>query len=123
MRETGILSITRCEHTWQVRYASFNPYDPDRSPYLCPNEGALMTLLYHWGIDTWSIQQAVTALRKGGVAVVAVVLSEAQMQTYFPLQRPLGIGKKAGGAGGQADPPQDIALRRDRCRSRANAAL
>ena len=70
MRETGILSIVRHGHTSQVRYASFNPYDMDRLPYQCSDEGALVTLLDHWGIDTWSLQQAIAALRKGGVAVL-----------------------------------------------------
>jgi len=84
MRETGILSIVRCGHTSQVRYASFNPYDVDRRPYLCPDESALDTLLHRCGLDAWSLQQATTALRKGEVAVLPVALTEAQLQAYFP---------------------------------------
>jgi hypothetical protein len=30
IRETGILRIVGCEHTSQVRYASYNPYDVDQ---------------------------------------------------------------------------------------------
>jgi hypothetical protein len=65
MRETGILSIVKRGPTSQVRYASFNPYDIDRLPYPCPDEGALVTLLHHFGINGWSLQQAVAALRRG----------------------------------------------------------
>jgi hypothetical protein len=84
MRETGILSIVKRGPTYQVRYASFNPYDIDRRPYPCPDEGALVTLVHHFGINAWSLQQAVAALRKGEVAVLPVVLPEAQLQAYFP---------------------------------------
>ena len=65
MTEAGILSIMRRGHTYQVRYASSNPYDMDRPPYLCPDEGAMITLLHHYGIDAWSLQQAIAVLRKG----------------------------------------------------------
>jgi len=88
MRETGILSIVKRGPTAQVRYASFNPYDKDRLPYPCPNEDAMVTLLHHFGINGWSLQQAVAALRKGEVAVLPVALSEAQLQAYFPPPRP-----------------------------------
>jgi hypothetical protein len=87
MRETGILSIVRRGHTSQVRYAAFNPYDMDRRPYQCPDEGALVTMLQHWGIDAWSLQQAIVALQKGEIAVLPLALSEAQLQVYFPPQR------------------------------------
>jgi hypothetical protein len=88
MRETGILSIVKRGSTCQVRYASFNPYDKDRLPYPCLDEGALVTLLHYFGINGWSLQQAVAALRKGEVAVLPVALSEAQLQAYFPQPRP-----------------------------------
>jgi hypothetical protein len=123
MRETGILSIVRCEHTLQVRYASFNPYDLDRSPYTCPTENALVTILHQWGIDAWSLRQAVAALRKGEVAVISVVLSEAQLQTYFPPQRPACIGQDAEGACGQAEPSLVPAPGRDVRRTRAKASI
>ena len=84
MRETGILSIIRCGPTLRVRYASFNPYDMDRRTYQCSDENAVVTLLHHCGIDAWSLQQALAALRKGEVAVLPVALSEAQLQRYFP---------------------------------------
>jgi hypothetical protein len=88
MRETGILSIVKRGSTAQVRYASFNPYDKDRLPYPCPDEGAMVALLHHFGINGWSLQKAATALRKGEVAVLPVALSEAQLQAYFPPPRP-----------------------------------
>jgi hypothetical protein len=84
MTEAGILSIMRRENTYQVRYASSNPYDMDRLPYLSPDEGAMITLLHHYGIDAWSLQQATAVLRKGGMVVLPLVLSEAQRQAYFP---------------------------------------
>jgi hypothetical protein len=84
MTEAGMLSIMRREQTYQVRYASSNPYDVDRPPYLCPDESAMITLLHHYGIDPWSLQQAMAVLRKGGMAVLPLVLSEAQRQAYFP---------------------------------------
>jgi hypothetical protein len=84
MAEAGILSIMRRGHTYRIRYASSNPYDMDRPPYLCPDEGAMITLLHHYGIDAWSLQQAIAVLRKGGMAVPPLVLSEAQRQACFP---------------------------------------
>ena len=51
MAEAGILSIMRRGHTYRIRYASSNLYDMDRPPYLCPDEGAMITLLHHYGID------------------------------------------------------------------------
>jgi hypothetical protein len=123
MRETGILSIVRCEHTLQVRYASFNPYDLDRLPYTCPTESALVTMLHQWGIDAWSLQQAVAALRKGEVAVVSVVLSEAQLQTYFSPQRPVCFGKDAEGVRGQGDSSLVPVPGRDVRRTRAKASI
>jgi hypothetical protein len=108
MRETGMLSIVRRGNTYQVRYASFNPYDMDRLPYQCSAEAILVALLHHYGIDAWSCQQAVAALRKGEVAVLPVVLSEALLQAYFPLQRKqtLPVSTDTGDTRGQADPPR-----------------
>jgi hypothetical protein len=105
MRETGILSIVKHGHTFQIRYASFNPYDMDRLPYPCSDEGALATLLHHWGIDTWSFQQAIAALRKGDVAVLPVALSLARLQAYFPPQCAPRGGQDARDEGGQTHPP------------------
>jgi len=105
MRETGILSIVRRGDISQVRYASFNPYDLDRLPYQCSNETALVALLHHWGIDTWSLQQAIAALRKGEVAVLRVVLSEAQLHTYFPPRHAPRVCREARDEGGQTPPP------------------
>jgi hypothetical protein len=103
MRETGILSIVGRGSTIQVGYASFNPYDMDRRTYQCSNESALVGMLHNWGIDAWSLQQALVSLRRGKVAVLPVALSEAQLQTYFPPQHPAHVGMEAGDAGAQVD--------------------
>jgi len=123
MRETGILSIVKRGLTSQVRYASFNPYDQDRLSYPCPEEGAMVTLLHHFGIDDWLLQQTVTALRKGDVAVLTVALSEAQLQAYFPPQRPPHVGvdvedKDVGGQVGSLRgpaPAQNMTLTQHLC--------
>jgi hypothetical protein len=122
MRETGILSIVKRGPTSQVRYASFNPYDIDRLPYLCSDEGALVTLLHHFGLNGWSLQQAVAALRRGEVAVLPVVLSEAQLQTYFPPQRPPRVGRDGGDAGSEANPPPVTLPGREVRRTRAKVS-
>ena len=122
MRETGILSIVRRGSTSQVRYASFNPYDIDRLPYECSDEGDLVTLLHHFGIDTWSLQQAIAALRKGEVAILRVVLSEAQLQTYFPLQPTLRVCMDTDDASGRADHSRVTAPVQDGCRTKANSS-
>ena len=122
MRETGILSIVKREPTYQVRYASFNPYDKDRLPYPRPDKGALVTLLHDLGINGWSLQQAVAALRRGEVAVLPVTLSEAQLQAYFPPQHPPRVGMDAGDTGGQADCPRVTEPVRDVRRTRAKVS-
>jgi len=87
MTEEGMLSILRRGTTYQVRYASSNPHGLDRPPYPCPDEGTLVALLHHCGIDTWSIRQAGTELRQGRMAVLPLVCSQAQMQAYFSPNR------------------------------------
>ena len=123
MRETGILSIEKRGPTSQVRYASFNPYDIDRLPYPCPDEGALVTLLHHFGLNGWSLQQAVAALRRGEVAVLPVALSEAQLQAFFPPQCLPRVGRDAGDAGDQTAPPRATLPGRDVHNTRANASI
>lgn len=60
MTEDGILGIIKCGNTYQVRYASYNPYGLDRSSYQCPDEGTLVMLLRHCRMDSWYIRQAGT---------------------------------------------------------------
>jgi hypothetical protein len=82
-----MLSIVRRGTTYQVCYASSNPHGPDRPPYPCPDEGTLVALRYHCGMDPWSIHQAGTELRKGRVAVLPLSPTQAQLQVYFLFHR------------------------------------
>src|SRR5262245_14708471 len=84
MAEAGMLSIMRCGITYQVRDASSNPHDMDRQPYPCPDEGTLVALLHHDGLAAWSLHRALAELRHGRMAVLTIVLAEAQRQRYFP---------------------------------------
>ena len=47
MSEEGTLSIVRRGSGYQVRYASNNPYDPERPPHACPDEETLSGFLCH----------------------------------------------------------------------------
>jgi len=85
MAEEGTLSILRRGTTYQVRYASHNPYGRDRQPYTCANEHTVVILLQQCGMDPWAIMQAVAELRKGRVAVLPIVFSPAHMQACFPV--------------------------------------
>jgi hypothetical protein len=89
MHAEGMLSIVRRETMYQARYASSNPQDVERAPHPCRDEGALVALLHDCGLDTWSITQASTELRKGRVAVLPLVCAQAQIQAYFPPAGPL----------------------------------
>jgi hypothetical protein len=51
MTEAGMLSIVRRGMAYQVHYASFNPHDLERQPYPCPDEGTLVALLHHYGLE------------------------------------------------------------------------
>ena len=85
MAEEGTLSILRRGTTYQVRYASNNPYAPDRQPQACPDAATLSTLLQHLGTEAGTITQAWTTVQHGGIAVFRILLSSAQMQACFPL--------------------------------------
>jgi hypothetical protein len=76
MAEEGTLSIVRRGSTYQVRYASDNPYERDRQSYSCPDEAHLATLLHRCGVEPWALQQAFTELQHGRVTVLRVVLAE-----------------------------------------------
>jgi len=84
MTEEGTLSIVRHGNSYQVRYASNHPYGMDRQLCECPDEETLGALLQQLGTESGSIDQACAELRKGAVAVLLIVLSAAQMQTWFP---------------------------------------
>jgi hypothetical protein len=84
MTEAGMLSIVRCGTTYQVRDASSNPHAMDRQPYPCPDEGTLVALPHHCGLEAWSLHRAHAELRHGRMAVLTIVLAEAQRQRYFP---------------------------------------
>jgi len=78
-----MLSIVPRGHMYQVRYASSNPYGMDRTLGQYAHEEGLTAFLHHWGVDTWSITQAVVALRKGEVAVLPIVWPETQQPVGF----------------------------------------
>ena len=86
MTEDGIPGIIKRGNTYQVRYASYNPHGMDRPSYQCPDEGALVALLHHCGMELWYIRQAGAELQKGGFAALPIALAEAQIQTYFSPQ-------------------------------------
>ena len=85
MTKGGMLSIVGRGTTYQVRYASPNPHDMDRQPYPCPDEGTLVALLHHGGVEAWSLHRALAALQDGRMAVLPIVLAEVQRQMDFPL--------------------------------------
>jgi|RhiMetdeSRZDD1v2_1073273.scaffolds.fasta_scaffold04831_12 hypothetical protein len=105
MMEEGMLSIARRGDTYQVRYASTNPYSVDRLPSQYPDESTLVALLQHWGIETWSIQRVRATVRGGGMAVLLIRFTAAQLQAAFPLQRAPYMCLDARGKGGQTHPP------------------
>ena len=83
MSEEGTLSIVRRGGTYQVRYASNDPYGRDRQPWECPDEENLGAFLQQLGTESGSLNQACAALRKGEVAVLFIVLSPEQIQAFF----------------------------------------
>ena len=85
MAEEGLLSIVRRGHSYQVRYASDNPYEQDRQSYTCPDEVHLETWLRHYGLEPWAIQQAFADLQRGGVTVFRMVCSVRDVARLFPL--------------------------------------
>jgi hypothetical protein len=93
--EEGTLSILRRGTTYQVRYASNNPYAPDRQPRACPDAAALDALLQHLGAEAVTIMQAWTTVQHGGIAVFCLLVSPAQMQAYFPPLTGLEISREA----------------------------
>ena len=82
--EEGTLSILRRGTTYQVRYASNNPYAPDRQPQFCADAATLSALLHHLGTEAGTITQAWTTLQHGEIAVFRILVSPAQLQTCFP---------------------------------------
>jgi hypothetical protein len=100
-----MLSIMRRGDTYQVRYASTNPYDMDRPPSQYSDEGTLTALLHYWGIDAWSIQQAIATVRGGGMAILPIRFTAAQLQAYFLHQCPPRVCPDARDEGGQTNPP------------------
>ena len=70
MSEEGTLSIVRRGRGYQVRYASNNPYDPERPLHACPDEETLSGFLCHLGLEACAIREACAAVQTGGVAVL-----------------------------------------------------
>jgi hypothetical protein len=100
-----MLSIVRRGDTYQVRYASTNPYSVDRPPSQYSDEGTLVTLLQHWGGDARSIQQVIATVRGGGMAVLLIRFPAAQLQSAFPPQRAPCMCLDARDKGGRTHPP------------------
>jgi hypothetical protein len=83
MMKEGTLSIVRRGTAYQVRYASNNPHGRDRQLYECADEETMRAFLQQLGAESVSINQACIELRKGGVAVLLIVLSAEQIQAFF----------------------------------------
>mgnify|MGYP003394877001 CR=1 FL=1 len=81
--EKGTLGIMRRGSTYQVHYASNNPYSTDYQPCACPTATHLETLLSQIGADAWSIQQAFAELRKGRFVALSIVASPAHLAACF----------------------------------------
>jgi hypothetical protein len=83
MPEEGTLSIVRRGSGYHVRYASNNPYDPDRQPHPCHDVDALTTFLHFLGLEAAAVRQACETVQTGGVAVLRILLSPGQLQAFF----------------------------------------
>jgi hypothetical protein len=83
MTEEGTLSIVRRGTVYQVRYASNNPYAPDRQPRACHDADTLGALLHQLGTELETIEQAYAAVQRGGVGVLRMLLSSEQIQAFF----------------------------------------
>jgi len=116
--EEGILSILRCGGTYQVRYASTNPYALDLPPVYYPDTDMLVAVLHGWGIDAWSIHQIMTTVQNGHVAVLPVHVTVAQLHATFPSHRAPWVGLGATDAGAQTSPPNECT----RCSHRGMSA-
>jgi CheY-like chemotaxis protein len=81
--EDGTLGIVRRGASYQVRYASNNPYADERAPHLCPDEDTLCAFLASLGIEAEARQHACAVARQGRVAVLCLRAAPAQMQTSF----------------------------------------
>jgi hypothetical protein len=88
--EDGLLSLMRRGDAYQVRYASTNPSALDPPPVSCHETATLVAWLHGWGIDAWSISQAMATVRNGRVAVLPVSVTAAQCQAALrPAAPPL----------------------------------
>ena len=83
MTEEGTLSIVRRGTGYQIRYASNNPYAPDRAPRACYDADTLEAFLHQLGTESETIEQAYAAVQRGGVAVLRILLSSGQIQAFF----------------------------------------
>jgi CheY-like chemotaxis protein len=81
--EDGTLGIVRRGASYQVRYASNNPYADERAPHLCPDEDTLCAFLDALGIEAEARQHTCAVARQGCVAVLCLRAVPEQMQTYF----------------------------------------
>ena len=112
MREEGMLSIMRRGDAYQICYASTNPSALDPPPVYYHDTDTLAAVLHGWGIDAWSIPQAMATLRNGSVAVLPVHMTAAQLQAAFAPQDAPRVGRGAQDAGRQTPPPPSDARMR-----------
>jgi hypothetical protein len=83
MAEEGTLSIVRRGTSYQVRYASNNPYAQERPPHTCRDEETLRAFLHQLGVDGAAMQQVCADVRRASVTVLPIVLSLAEIQACF----------------------------------------
>jgi hypothetical protein len=89
MTEEGTLSIVRRGRVYQVRYASNNPYAPDRAPRACHDADTLRAFLHHLGTELENIEQVYAAVQRGGVAVLRILLSLSRFRHAFARAAPV----------------------------------
>jgi hypothetical protein len=97
MDQEGTLSIVQRGLTYQVRYASDNPYEHDRQPYTCPDEAHLASWLHHLSLEPWTIQQTFAELQRGrGVTVLRMTCSALEVARLFPPSEGRAVGRDSG---------------------------
>jgi hypothetical protein len=92
MMEEGMISILRRGNSYQVRYAATNPHGREPQPRVCADAVELQALLHQLGLEAATITHAWAEVQKGGMAVLQLVISTAQLQVCF---RPAALAVSA----------------------------